>query len=141
MAKPFKPMSEGAVVRTLLVYAGEFGVKLFRNHRGVHKLAQKDCKSCQRWGVTISAGLTNGMPDTVGWMPVVIGPEHLGQTFARFVAVEAKREDGGTVSEDQRRVLGILERDGALCGVARSIADLEGILRPETATSCGIRQA
>jgi hypothetical protein len=123
-------MSEGAVVRRILLCSSELGVTLFRNHRGVHRVAQKDCKSCQRFGVTISAGLHNGAPDTIGWMPIVVTPEMVGQRVALFTGIEVKRESGGVVSEDQRRFLTALERDGAVQGVVRSVADLETVLAP-----------
>src|SRR5262245_34779935 len=105
----FKPPSEGAILRTLLVAASEFGARLFRNHRGVHKLAQSDCKSCQRFGVTISTGMANGAPDLTGWRSIVITPDMVGTTIAQFVGVEVKRHDG-KLSEDQRRFLTALEK-------------------------------
>ena len=120
--------SEGAVMRTLLVYAAEFKARLFRNQVGHYVVAQDDCKSCQRFGRRITSGLCPGSSDLIGWMPVMITPEMVGQTFARFVAVEAKREQGGTLQENQRAFLAQLERDGALAGVARSVGDLEEIL-------------
>lgn len=130
MPKPFTPMSESAVLRTLLIYASEFSCRLFRNTRGVERIAQKDCKSCQRFGRVVSYGLANGAPDLVGWIPHVVTPADVGRTISVFVGIEAKREDGGTVSEEQRKFLAALERDGAVSGVARSIGDLDGILGP-----------
>ena len=126
--RTFTPMSEAAVLRMLLVAASDLGARLFRNTRGVYKVAQKDCKSCQRFGVTVSTGLHNGAPDLIGWMPITITPEMVGQRLAVFVGVEAKRNPGGTVSEDQQRFLNALTQAGAVAGVARSVADLERIL-------------
>src|SRR5215471_14125963 len=127
MAKSFKPPSEGALLRTLLITASEFGARLFRNHRGVHKLAQKDCQSCQRFGATISAGMANGAPDLVGWKTVVVTQDMVGSSIAVFCGVEVKRPTG-KVSEDQARFLKALETAGAVQGVARSVTDLEAIL-------------
>lgn len=127
MPRSFTPMSESAILRTLLIYAGDLGAKLFRNARGVERIAQKDCRSCQRFGRVVSYGLANGAPDLVGWQPIVIGPEDVGRTIAVFVGVEVKA-DRGVVSEAQRKFLAALEKDGAIVGVARSIGDLETII-------------
>lgn len=123
-------MSEAAVLRTLLLYASELGAKLFRNSRGVERVAQKDCKSCQRFGRVVSYGLANGAPDLVGWVPVTVTPEMVGTTVALFVGIEAKREVGGVVSEAQQRFLDALRRDGAVQGVARGADDMAAILGP-----------
>lgn len=130
MSKPFTPMSESAVLRTLMVYASDFACRLFRNARGVERIAQKDCKSCQRFGRVVSYGLANGAPDLVGWVPHVVTDADVGRTLAVFVGIEAKRKIGGVVSDEQRTFLAALARDGAVCGVARSIGDLDGILGP-----------
>lgn len=130
MPRDFPPKSEGAVLRTLMLYASEHGAVLFRNTRGIYKVAQQDCKSCQRFGFTVSTGLTNGAPDLVGWTPVLITPEHVGKQVAIFTGIEAKREVGGVVSEEQRRFLTALELAGAIQGVARSVGDLDDVLGP-----------
>lgn len=130
MPRPsFTPMSEAAVLRTLLLYASELGAKLFRNARGVERVAQKDCKSCQRFGRVVSYGLANGAPDLVGWVPVTVTPEMVGTTVAVFVGIEAKRQLGGVVSEAQQRFLDALARDGAVQGVARGAEDMAEILK------------
>jgi hypothetical protein len=46
------------------------------------------------------------------------------------VGIEAKRPDGGRVSEDQRRFLTALDTAGAVQGVVRSVAELETVLAP-----------
>jgi len=127
MKTAFKPISESALVNLLLKCASEWGAILFRNPRGVERIAQKDCKTCQRFGRVVSYGLHNGMPDTIGWMPVVVTPDMVGTRVALFVGIEAKRHDG-RVSEDQRRILTALETAGAVQGVVRSVAELETVL-------------
>lgn len=135
MPKPFAPMSESAVLRLLLLHASELGARLFRNPRGVERIAQKDCRSCQRFGRVLTYGLHNGAPDLVGWMPHIVTAEDVGRTLAVFVGIEAKRESGGTVSEDQRRFLFALEQAGAIQGVCRSVADLAEVLSPTSRAS------
>ena len=121
--------SESEVLRALLIAASHLGARLFRNQVGRYRLAQPDCKSCQRFGRVISSGLYIGSPDLIGWQSVTITPAMVGQRVAVFVGVEAKREDGGTVSEDQRRFLAALKQAGAVAGVCRSVADLDALLQ------------
>lgn len=137
MPRDFPPRSEASLLRVFLIAASEFGAKLFRNQRGVYTIAQDDCKSCQRFGRKISTGMANGAPDLVGWLPVTITPAHVGRTLAVFVGLEAKRPDGGRISDDQRRFLDALARDGAVHGVVRSVAEVEAIVGPwaDTTTS------
>jgi hypothetical protein len=52
-----KPPSEKSIVNVILKCASEWGAILFRNPRGVERIAQKDCKSCQRFGRVVSYGL------------------------------------------------------------------------------------
>lgn len=121
-ASPRKPGAapERDVLKLLQDAAALMGVTLLRNNVGTIQ---------DKFGRYHVFGLGLGSPDLIGWESVVIGPEHVGQTFARFVGVEAKREDGGTVSERQERYLERLRQAGACAGVARSVEDLHGILK------------
>lgn len=119
---------ERDLLRELLRAASALGARLFRNQIGAYRLARPQCIECQRFGRVLTSGLCVGSSDLVGWVPVVIGPEHLGRTLAVFCGVEAKRADG-RLSEPQRAFLAALERDGAVSGVARSVADLHDIIR------------
>jgi hypothetical protein len=122
-------VSESAFLRTLLIAASEFGARLFRNQVGVYRLAHPTCRSCHCDGRTISSGLGPGSPDLVGWLPITIGPEHLGRTLAVFVAVEAKTHTG-RVGAHQRAFLAQMAEQGAIVGVVRSVADLDRLLTP-----------
>ena len=42
----------------------------------------------------------HGIPDRIGCIPIVIGPEHVGKLFGLFVAVECKRP--GRRNEQER---------------------------------------
>ena len=135
-------MTESALVRTLLLASSKAGATLFRNARGVERIAQKDCPYCQRAGRVVSYGLANGAPDLVGWQTVTIGPKHLGARLAIFCGVEVKRPDG-TLRPAQRAFLEALARAGAVAGVVRSVDDLEALLvarREDTTVSSGIRK-
>ena len=113
-------MTESALVRALLLASSKAGVALFRNNVG---------KLQDRHGTWVAYGLCPGSCDLIGWTPHVVTQADVGRTMAVFVGIEAKRESGGTVSEDQRAFLAALARDGAVCGVARSVADLDAILQ------------
>lgn len=123
-------MSEGAVMRTLMLYASEHGAVLFRNQVGHYVIAQKDCKSCQRFGTHLKSGLCVGSSDLIGYTPVLVGEQHVGRTLALFTGIEAKREVGGVVSDEQRRFLIAVETAGGIQGVARGEQDLAAILSP-----------
>jgi len=68
------------------------GKRVFRNNVG--KL--KDARG--RW---VEFGLCVGSSDLIGFESFVIGPEHVGQTVARFLAVECKTHDGRVTPEQQ----------------------------------------
>jgi hypothetical protein len=88
------------------------GLVLWRNNTGVadHK------------GAKVRYGLAVGSSDLIGIYSQVIGPEHVGSTFGRFLAGEVKAP-GGTVSDDQSRFLSLVSTRGGLAGVWRSTAD------------------
>lgn len=68
------------------------------------------------------SGLPSGFADLFGLVPVVVGPEHVGQLVARFVAIEVKAADG-RVRKQQAQFLAAITANGGLAGVARSTAD------------------
>lgn len=61
------------------------GYRLFRNNTGLFKTL--DGKRIVR------CGLCPGSSDQIGWHPVVITPEMVGQRIAVFVGLEVKRGD------------------------------------------------
>lgn len=118
---------ERDIQRTLLIYASEQQIVLFRNPRGVERIAAKDCMNCQRFGRVVSYGLANGASDLIGWMPHTVTPADVGRTLGIFTGIEVKAADG-RVSEDQRKFLHALIGAGAVAGIARSVGDLDDIV-------------
>lgn len=118
-AKP-SGAAERDVLKLLQDAAAMMGVTLLRNNVG----ALQDRHG--RW-VTYGVG-GPGWPDTIGYQIVTVTPDMVGERIAVFVAVEAKRESGGVVSDRQTRVLEQLRQAGARAGVARSVEDLQRIL-------------
>lgn len=114
--KPPTTRSTGsALMRRCMLAASKFGFKLrlFRQQSGTFFTLN---------GVPVHIGFP-GLADSIGWRQVVIKPEHVGKTFAQFVAVEFK--DGtGRLSTEQRHFLDVVERAGGVAVVARSEQDV-----------------
>ncbi len=116
---PAKPGSEAAAQNEVRLAASREGARLWRNNVGV----LKDDR-----GVPVRFGLCNESPainaqikssDLIGIKPVVIMPEHVGQTFGRFWSVEVKH--GGwkfTGTDREKAQLRWIETVQALGGLA-----------------------
>ena len=75
----------------------------------------------------LHAGLCKGSSDLIGLRSITIGPEHVGQQLAVFVAVEVKSATGRPTAE-QQAFIDTVAGMGGLAGVARSVGDAAGIL-------------
>lgn len=76
----------------------------------------------------LHAGLCRGSADLIGLQPVVVGAEHIGMTFGRFVAPEVKTGTG-RVSADQRNFIDHVNQRGGAAGVVRSASDALELIR------------
>lgn len=112
--------SESALLYRLLLRSSELGARLFRNQVGQYRLAD---------GRVIRSGLCVGSADLIGYLPVTIRPDHVGQTLAVFVALEAKTATG-RLRPEQQRFLRAVQQHGAIANVVRSVADAEILLAP-----------
>lgn len=111
---------ETPLMRRLQLAATTLGSRLLRNNVG--QTVTKD-------GRVIRYGLAVGSSDLIGWTPVRIGPEHVGQTLAVFTAVEVK-VPGSYPTKQQRDFLAAVQAAGGIGLVARNEDDLRrGILR------------
>lgn len=75
------------------------------------------------------SGLPVGFADLFGLIPVEIGPQHIGQTLARFVAIECKTETEAPTKQ-QSAFIQAVQRDGGLAAICRSAGaamDLIGV--------------
>jgi len=81
------------------------------------------------WDHAIELGwLVPGSADWLGWVSVEITPGMVGKRIAAFVGLEAKRPEGGVVSDDQEKFLNRLKDDGGVAGVVRNAEDAERAL-------------
>jgi hypothetical protein len=102
-------MREQSIMQRVQLEASRKGWRVFRNNVGQLLDAR---------GVPVRYGLMVGSGDLIGWRPVTITPEMVGQTLAQFVSLEVKGPRG-VVSEAQQRWAGMVERAGGLAIVAR----------------------
>lgn len=77
----------------------------------------------------IKSGVT-GMSDGVGFVPVTITQEMVGQKFARYLAVEDKTGKG-VATDEQKAFIKMVRSFGGLAGVARNDLDVDRIIRGE----------
>jgi hypothetical protein len=102
---------EGEVVKACLEYLALRGIYAYRQNTGAAEYQDKKGKKrFVRYGKL-------GASDIVGLLP-----------GGRFIAVECKAP-GGRLSDHQIKYLEDIERMGGLAVIARSVEDLEKILR------------
>lgn len=68
-----------------------------------------------------------GMSDLIGWVPVAITPEMVGQTVAVYTAVETKAPRG-RATDEQKAFIQVVSAAGGRAGIARTDDDLHNIL-------------
>lgn len=91
--------------------------KIFRNNTGRLKQGNR----------IVHFGLCRGSSDLIGWTPVEITPEMVGQTVAVFTAVEVKTPKGRATKE-QKNFIEQVRSAGGLAGVARSAEEAKQII-------------
>lgn len=107
----WEPPKESKVMREIMVLASRIGMHLFRNNSGQYKT---DAGHWVRYGLANPGG-----SDCIGWRPLIITSDMVGQTIAQFTAVEVKSESG-KLSKEQETFLGIVNQCGGCGIVARS---------------------
>jgi hypothetical protein len=87
---PLAGMSEAAVDTRVCLQAPKLGWRLWRNNVGAGKLENG---SFVRWGLANESTAMNRKiksADRIGIAPVLIKPEHVGQTIGQFCSIEVK---------------------------------------------------
>jgi hypothetical protein len=111
-------MSEQQTQQQIRLALSRGPVRLWRNNTGM---------LLDRQGRPVTFGLCKGSSDLIGLRSVTIGPEHVGQTLAVFVAVEVKSAQGRTTAE-QGAFIEQVTAMGGLAGVARTVGEAAAIL-------------
>ena len=116
--------TERDIQNRILVALSRCGATVFRQntgmgwvgtvvHKGKYRLILEDYRP-------LHAGLCKGSSDIIGWRPLIITPEMVGQRVAVFVAVEVKSA-AGRATQAQKNFIRVVKEDGGLADVARSI--------------------
>jgi hypothetical protein len=79
-------------------------------------------------GRLIRFGLCVGSSDLIGWVPLEITQDMVGQKVAVFAAVEVKKP-GGKATEDQINFIRNVTRAGGYAGIARSPEEAIAIIQ------------
>lgn len=103
-------------MRACMVKASQLGWRLIRFQVGTFMTLD---------GRPVKIG-TPGVSDCIGWRPVTITQDMVGQTMAQFVACEVKAARG-RLSPEQRQFLDVVQRAGGVAIVARSADDVANI--------------
>jgi hypothetical protein len=123
-------MSERAIQNEILLAASAAGWVLFRNNSGIGWVGEvirlKSGDVLIKNPRPLHAGLCTGSSDLIGWRPLLIGPEHLGQVVAQFTGVEVKTPKGRE-SPAQATFRRVVNEAGGLALVARGPGDLLGV--------------
>lgn len=125
-------MSEASIQNRILLALSEAGATVFRQNTGMGYVGEvtrlRDGSVLIKNPRPLHAGLCKGSSDIIGMVPVVVTDEMVGQTLARFVAVEVK-DARGRPSPEQTRFIDHALAQGAAAGVARSTDDALSIIK------------
>jgi hypothetical protein len=106
--------SERNIQQEIRLALSKTGSRMFRNNSGAFK------DSTGRW---VRYGVANpGGSDLIGWTPVTVTADMVGQRLAVFTAIEVKGPKGKT-SPEQTNFIDRVKIDGGIAGVARSADD------------------
>ena len=111
-------LSEADFMRRCQKLATTLGGRLWRNNVGT---------LLDKRGVPVHFGLAKGSSDLIGFVPVTITPDMVGQTLAVFASVEVKTLTG-RVRPEQKDWIAMVQRFGGLAGIVRTDEDLTTML-------------
>jgi len=112
--------AESNIVNEIMLEISKHGGRAWRNVRGMFLTLDG--------GRKVRAGLqADGASDLVGFMPVTITQEMVGQKIAVMVAIEVKTATG-RVSPEQANFCGFIKQNGGKAGIARCADDAIKIL-------------
>jgi hypothetical protein len=122
--------AENNIFKRIQIRVSEMGGRLFRINAGQGWTGSKIIKQGKN-RLIIDArpfkGAQKGFVDGVGWIPITITKEMIGQTFPVFTAIETKVGKNTATPEQQHFIDRVIESNG-IAGVVRSVEDLEQIV-------------
>jgi len=110
--------SEHEIQQRIRLACGRGAVRLWRNNTGA---------LVDQQGRFVRFGLCKGSSDLIGLRSLEVTSEMVGQRLAQFVALEVKTVSG-TVSPEQRAFLQLVQQQGGLGAICRSIAQAQAVL-------------
>lgn len=108
-------MRESTIQNRIRVAVSRLGSRLFRNNVGV---------ATTESGHTIRFGLCKGSSDLIGWTPMTVTEDMVGEQIAVFTAVEVKTTKG-RVSKEQKAFIDAVQNAGGIGVVCRSAEEAE----------------
>lgn len=121
--------------RLIMLALSEAGSTVFRNETGgfwtgkvVHKAQDQVTLSNARM---IQCGLCVGSHDVIGWTPVTVTQDMVGETLAVFTSVEVKTGKGRPTTE-QLSFEAAVRGAGGIAGIARSPEEALSLLARHT---------
>jgi hypothetical protein len=124
-------IAEQHLRKAVLTAVRGMGVRLFRVNTGMAwagEAKQAGPDVYIRNAYPIRMGLIEGGSDLIGWTPVTVTQDMVGERLAVFTAVELKVGRTAT-TEAQDRFLARVREAGGVAGLARSVADAVELLR------------
>lgn len=113
--------NEGDLMRRIMKSVSRTGARVSRNNCGVAQYGN---------GVSVKYGLFNpGGADIIGFVPITITPEMVGQKACIFVAMEVKTIHGRP-SDHQKNFLATVKNAGGIAGIVRNESDALALLEP-----------
>ena len=119
---------ESAVMPEIRLALSRAGSTLHRNNQGLAWYG-KDRDQPVKYGLGVGTG------DLIGFTPVVITQDMVGETVAVYTSIEVKRPKGGREEPEQQNYVEVVQAAGGLAGFARSAEEAVQIIRR------GIRRA
>jgi hypothetical protein len=140
-------VSEIAQVKLMMLSASELGARMFRNNVGMgwapagsgsnivrtrvaKKVTLYPGDTLVRKSRPLHAGLVKGSSDLIGWKPLIISQEMVGQPIAQFAAAEVKTKRGA-MREGQQDFIDLVNLHGGRAGVVRSLDDFNDFMEAD----------
>ena len=112
-------LAETNILKRIMMTASKASSRLFRNNVGLFTTDKGD---------KVMTGLCKGSSDLIGWTPVVITEDMVGQQVAVFTAVEVKTERRRP-TPDQKNFVNKVNEPGGFAVIALSREDILQIVR------------